>query len=90
MVLKEKYAELLTDGWELFAVNVGEPANRVDRFVKDAFLPFKVLLDNNASVTKSFGIFGVPTYVIIGKDGDIKAMEHYYPEDAIKGLMVSS
>jgi len=88
-VLKDKYEELLTDGWELFAVNVGESASKVDSFIKNASLPFKVLLDKTASVTKSFGVFGVPTYVVIGKDGLIRAMEHYFPEDTIKELIVS-
>lgn len=90
MELKDKYAELLTDGWELFAVNVGEPASRVDSFMKNASLPFKVLLDKTTSVAKSFGVFGVPTYVVIGKDGGIKAMENYFPQDSIKELMGSS
>ena len=89
MVLKGKYAELLSDGWELFAINAGESASKVDSFIKKASLPFKVLLDNTASVTKSFGVFGVPTYVIIGKDGLIKATEHYFPEDQIKEFMAS-
>ncbi|MFH0826841.1 MAG: TlpA disulfide reductase family protein [Candidatus Omnitrophota bacterium] len=90
MVLKDKYAELLADGWELFGINVGESASKVDSFVKNASLPFKVLLDKSTSVAKSFGVFGVPTYVIVGKDGLIKATEHYFPEDAIKELMFSS
>ncbi len=90
MALKGKYAELLSDGWELFAINVGESASKVDSFIKNASLPFKVLLDNTTSVTKSFGVFGVPTYVVIGKDGGIVTKEHYFPQDAIKEFMGSS
>ncbi|MFH1458564.1 MAG: TlpA disulfide reductase family protein [Candidatus Omnitrophota bacterium] len=86
-VLKEKYAKLLTDGWELFAVNIGEQGSRIDNFVKSSSLPFKVLLDKTTSVAKSFGVFGVPTYVFIGKDGNITAKEHYFPQDTIKELM---
>lgn len=83
-ILKEKYAQLAVDGWELFAVNVGESANKVDAFVKNYSLPFKVLLDKSTSVVKSFGVRGVPTYVFIDRDGRVKATEHYFPSEEIK------
>lgn len=80
-ILKDLYPEFLVDGWELFAINVGEPANRVDNFAKSYSLPFKILLDITTSVAKSFYVLGVPTYVFVDKNGYIMLTEHYFPHD---------
>jgi peroxiredoxin len=84
--MKDKYAQLAVDGWEFFAVNVGEGAKKVDGFVKSFSLPFKVLLDKDTSVAKSLGVFGVPTYVFLNKRGEVLAIEHNFSDEQYRSM----
>jgi peroxiredoxin len=86
-ILKDQYAKISMDGWALFAVNVGESADKVDSFIKSYSLPFKVLLDKTRSVAKSFDVPGVPTYVFIDRKGQILTTEHYFSEQLYEGLI---
>lgn len=53
-----------------------EPAEKVAKFVKANGLPFRTLLDEDGSVAGSFGVVGVPTIVLIDKNGHIIAAGH--------------
>lgn len=85
--LKDMYPQLQKEGWELFAVNVGESASKVDNFVKNYALNFKVLLDKDMAVAYSYGILGVPTYFLVDKNGYIVFKEHYFPRERYKELV---
>jgi len=80
-ILKEKYPNLKNEGWEFFAVDVGEPLSRVQSFAKTNILPFRILLDKNTAVTMSYDILGVPTYVFVNKEGRIVFTDNYFPKD---------
>ncbi|MCX5711960.1 MAG: TlpA disulfide reductase family protein [Candidatus Omnitrophica bacterium] len=79
-VLKEKYAQLKQDGVEVFAVDVGEKQAKVESFVKDRNFPFRVLLDESAGISKSYEVYGVPTYVFIDKTGAIALKNNQFPD----------
>lgn len=85
--LKESYPQLAEEGWELFAVNVGESSSEVDKAVKGYALNFKVLLDKDTAVADSYGILGVPTYFFIDKKGYIVFNDHYFPKGKYKELI---
>lgn len=85
--LKDMYPQLQKEGWELFAVNVGESASKVDNFVKNYALNFKVLLDKDMAVAYAYGILGVPTYFLVDKNGYIVFKDHYFPRERYKELI---
>lgn len=76
--LKDIYPQLSKDGWELMAIDVGEPAYKVENFVQSFGLTFKVLLDKDTRVADAYGLMGVPTYVFIDKQGRIVHRDNYF------------
>ncbi|MFH1398275.1 MAG: TlpA disulfide reductase family protein [Candidatus Omnitrophota bacterium] len=69
---------------EVLAINIGESLPVVSKFIKSLNFTYPVLLDQNARVAKSYGVFGVPTYVIIDDQGNIFRQENYFPKDVFK------
>jgi len=86
-LLSDRYADLLKDGWEVVAIDVGESSARVSSFVKSYNLPFRVILDIDQSVASAYELIGIPTYFFINKKGDILLAENYFPEREYKGLL---
>lgn len=86
--LNETYPQFKKEGIKLVSIDVGESDYKVDNFVKAYKLDFKVLLDGNSAVAKSYGILGVPTYVLIDRNGKIRATEHSFPKDKYKELIL--
>lgn len=80
-MLNERYHELIKNGLEVLAIDIGEPAYKVEDFVKIHTLNFKVLLDRDADVAQSYGILGVPTYVIVDKKGNLVFQGNYFPQN---------
>jgi thiol-disulfide isomerase/thioredoxin len=59
------------DNIAVLAVNVGEPADRIARFLSDRGVSFPVLADPKAKTPGPWQIQGMPTTYIIDKDGRI-------------------
>ena len=57
------------DRLEVLAINVQESAIRVAPVAKAKGMNFKVLLDTEGEVSAAYGVVGVPTLVLIDKDG---------------------
>lgn len=71
---------------ELLAINAGESESKVSSFVKRNKIQYKVLLDVDNTVTGYFGIIGLPTYILIDKQGDIVVRSHSFPGDDYKKI----
>ncbi len=69
--LKDIYAKYGTKGLLMLQVDIQESQAKVAKFVEKHKLPYRVLLDETADVAKSFGVQGVPTLVLLDKDGMI-------------------
>jgi peroxiredoxin len=80
------YQELKKEGFEVLAVNVGEALYKVDNFTRDYQLNYKVLLDKDISVAYSYGLVGVPFYLIIDKQGKVRFADSYFPHNEYKKL----
>lgn len=80
-VLNEKYPELSEQGFEVIAINIEESAARVANYVKSQGIKFKVLLDKDAKVASAYHIIGVPTYIVIDKEGYIESIGNSFPEN---------
>lgn len=59
------------DGLLLVAIDVGEDANVVRRYVEDRDLPWTVLLDESGTAVDAFGAIGTPIHYFIAADGTI-------------------
>ncbi|MDD2688862.1 MAG: TlpA disulfide reductase family protein [Candidatus Omnitrophica bacterium] len=86
--LNEIYPQFKKEGIKLVSIDIGEPGDKVDSFIKAYKLNFKVLLDGNSAVAKSYGILGVPTYILIDRNGKIRATENSFPKDKYKELIL--
>lgn len=86
--LNNMYQQVKKDGIELFAVNVNEKGDRVSNYVSGHKINIRILLDKDGSVASSYGVMGVPTYVLIDKSGNIISKENSLPKDSYKELIV--
>ena len=86
--LNGMYADLKRDGIELLAIDIGESLDKVANFVKTNKFVFRVLLDKDMAVAESYGILGVPTYVLIDKKGHVVFEDHYFPQKEYKALVL--
>ncbi|MFH1129040.1 MAG: peroxiredoxin family protein [Candidatus Omnitrophota bacterium] len=87
MEINDKYAQLTKNNLGLLAINVGESVGKVEKFVSLRNFSYEFLLDQDTNVARSFGIMGVPTYVLIDKDGYISTVGNSFPEKELEGLV---
>lgn len=85
-ILNDQYGGLIKDGFEVFAVNVGERSSTVENFASSYYLSFRVLLDREGVVAAKYAILGVPTYVLIDKHGSIIFKDNYFPQQEYKKI----
>ena len=86
--LNTMHAQFLQNGVELVAINVEEPADKIQRFTGSYLFSYRVLLDTDAEVAQAFGILGVPTYILINKEGHVVFNNHYFPQKEYKDLIL--
>lgn len=86
-VLNGVYSSLAADGLEALSINVGEVPSTVQNFVQDYNLAFRVLLDRDNRVASSYSLIGVPTYVLINKQGAVVFKDNYLPATEYKDLL---
>ena len=85
--LNDIYPELIEEGLEVLAINVGERAYKVKHFIKNRNLDYKILLDEDVVTSENYGIFGIPTYILIDREGYIRFKGNSFPEDKYKDLI---
>ena len=59
-------------GFTVVAIESGEPADEVARFVKEFGITFPVLLDPQGKALDAFNIFALPNSILIDRDGKIR------------------
>jgi thiol-disulfide isomerase/thioredoxin len=62
-------------GVQFLAANVGEDEATVQGFVKSKPFPYPVLLDPESQVSSSFGIYALPTLMVVDKKGNIALLK---------------
>ncbi|MTI48839.1 MAG: TlpA family protein disulfide reductase [Firmicutes bacterium] len=77
------YSEYKDENFTILAVDVGEPLKQVKEYIEENSYDFPVLLDQEGELYFKYGLQGVPTSIIVDKEGIIRgirlgAME--YPE----------
>ncbi len=59
------------DGLVVLAIDAGEAADDVRRYVEERRLPWRIALDASLQAYDAFGAIGTPTHYFIGRDGRI-------------------
>lgn len=59
-------------GFVVLAINTGQTKEIAEDYAKKLNLSYPVLLDPASKVTKNYGVVGLPTTIIIDRDGRLK------------------
>ena len=70
-VLKALYPEFRRQGVEFVGINMGESESRVREFLERRPVPYPVLLDTDETVSAGLGIYGLPTVMVLDRDGKV-------------------
>lgn len=73
---KNIYTTYSKSGLEVVYIDIMEPAEKVARFAKTNSLTYKVLIDEDGNVADNYGIIGVPTLILIDKEGYVAKTSH--------------
>lgn len=81
--LKNLYHAIENKPYEILSIDVGinDSIERVKQTQARYQIPYKILFDGTGEVSRRYGIIGVPTYIIIDKEGIIKNQFNQLPED---------
>ena len=80
-VLNKTYPQLVQEGVKLFTIDVGESPERVRSFAKSRDLKLSVLLDQDGVAADAYKVLGVPTYILINKQGKIVFRDNSFPQE---------
>jgi peroxiredoxin len=64
----------------ILALDFMESREKVSAFLASKKVVFPVLLDRSGSVAREYRVVGIPTYVLIDRDGKIVYRDHEIPE----------
>jgi peroxiredoxin len=73
--LYERYNSL---GFELLAVNVEDNPEGARKWLKETPVTFPVLFDPKNDVSKLYNVVAMPSTVLVGRDGTMRAIHHGY------------
>ncbi len=79
--LNQMYPQMKKEGITLFGVNIGELDYKVAKFIQDNAISFRVLLDRNSVAAYDYEVIGVPTYILLDKDGRVIMQGNSLPAD---------
>jgi peroxiredoxin len=85
--LKEIYKNYTNRGLEMINIDIQESHERVSRFASDYQLPYNVLLDADGAVSRTYGVQGVPTIILVDKDGKIVCRDCRILQDILATML---
>lgn len=85
-VFKKIYETYAGRGLEVIYVNIMESRAKVVKFARTNSLSFKILLDESGDVATVYGVVGVPTFVLVDKEGKIIKTSHATADLSINKL----
>jgi len=68
-LLNELQQSLSASGFTIVGVSVEEPREAVDAFVRNHHIQYPVLLDSDGSISRRYGLIGLPMNVIVDREG---------------------
>ena len=76
----------LSEKLQVLGLDFRESREKVSSAVKARDIRYTVLLDEKGKVARDYGVVGIPTYILIGKDGKQVYREHVLPHDISRYL----
>jgi peroxiredoxin len=73
---KDLYDKYALRGLKFLYIDINESTERVARFSKQNSFPYLVLVDGDGSVASNYNIIGVPTLILLDKEGNIIHVSH--------------
>jgi len=82
--LKNLHTKFNKRGLEILSINIAanDPPYRVTQYVKKKAIPYTVLYDKDGTLSRTYGVTGIPVSVIIDKKGKIVYRGYGMPGDA--------
>lgn len=74
-------------GLDIVSINIQESREKVSAFVAKHQIPYPTLLDEKGSVASMFHIVGVPSLILISRDGKILSGDYMIMESILETLM---
>jgi peroxiredoxin len=68
------HAEFARQGLAVLGLNVREDQDKIRRYAKALGLTFPLVLDPQGEIARSYGVIGIPTTILIGRDGRTAAL----------------
>jgi len=72
--IQKAYDEYQDEGLVVLGVNVGEDAQTAEPFIQEMDVTFSILFDRDARVMRVYRLRGLPTTVIVDREGVIRAI----------------
>jgi cytochrome c biogenesis protein CcmG/thiol:disulfide interchange protein DsbE len=69
--LEPVYRRLRDQGLVILAINVRQDRERAAAFVKKSGISYEVLLDTDGKTARRYGVTGLPTSFLVGRDGKL-------------------
>lgn len=69
------------DGIEIILIDVGESARQVGSFASKEKISFDILLDMDSKTAMDYDIRGVPTFVLVSKEGKVLYFDNEMPSN---------
>jgi peroxiredoxin len=85
--LKELHSRYHAKGLKVIAVYVNESVADVSRLTRKYSVPYTVVVDGDGAVASRYGVRGVPTVLVIDRDGMVRYRGYDAPESIIGRLL---
>lgn len=79
--LNDRQAKFEQEHIKILAVNIGDPRNQVEKYLKKNKIDLDIFLDAKGEVEAAYQLYGVPTFYFVTGEGKITAVRHRLPED---------
>ena len=67
----------------ILAINVGvnDSVQKVRKLQERSQMPYRIIFDQAGYVSQQYGVMGIPTHIVVGKDGKILNIFNQLPEN---------
>ena len=69
-----------SESLQILALDFMESEKKVNAFIKRKQVAYTVLLDRRGKVARKYRVVGIPTYILIDRDGKVLFRDHELPE----------
>ena len=88
--LNELRREYSDRGFVIFNIDIQEPVKKVSSYVSKYGIDYKVLLDEKAETARAYEVMGVPSLILVDKDGTIICRQCRSLDKLLENLLPAS